>query len=68
MTHINQFYYSALTQLRSPTFSICLDNKSLVRTLLRRYLVSNNDLILNHSVLGYKRSDLAPLNVLCFLN
>ena len=37
-TLIHQFYYSALTWLRSPTFSIRLYSKSRVGTPLRRYL------------------------------
>ena len=39
-TLIHQFYYSALTWLRSPTFSIRLNNESPVGTPLRRYLLS----------------------------
>ena len=37
-TSIRQFYYLASTWLRSPTFSIRLDDESPVRTPLRRYL------------------------------
>ena len=38
-TPIHQFYYSASTRLRSPTFSIRLDDESRVGTPLRRYLI-----------------------------
>ena len=37
-TSIHQFYYSALTRLRSMTFRIRLDDKSGVGTPFRRYL------------------------------
>ena len=40
-TSIHQFYYSASTRLKSLTFSIRLDDKSRVRTPLRRYLVKS---------------------------
>ena len=38
-TLIHQFYYSASTRLRSPTFRIRLDNESRVVTPLCRYLL-----------------------------
>ena len=38
-TPIHQFYYSASTRLRSPTFSIRLDDKSRVGTPLCLYLL-----------------------------
>ena len=38
LTSIQQFYDSALTRLRLQSFSICLDNKSWVRTMLRQNL------------------------------
>ena len=41
-TSIHQFYYSALTWLRSPTFSIRLDDESQVGTPLRQYLTVAN--------------------------
>ena len=39
-TLIHQFCYSALTRLRSPIFSICLDDETWVGTPLCRYLLS----------------------------
>ena len=39
-TSIHQFYYSASTRLRSPTFNIRLDDESRVGTPLCRYLVT----------------------------
>ena len=39
LTLIHQFYYSASTPLRTPTFSIRLDDKSRVKIPLRQYLV-----------------------------
>ena len=39
-TSIHQFYYSAFTWLRSPTFSIRLNDQSRVGTLLRWYLLT----------------------------
>ena len=41
-TLIHQLYYSALTGLKSQTFSIRLNNKSRVRTPLCRYLETTN--------------------------
>ena len=59
LTSIHQFYYLASTRLRSPTFSIRLDDKSRVGTPLRQYLYSTvcwQPHIWYHNLPGIKNS------------